>query len=230
MNQLTTKKDIQNWLNEMNITDYTINEDLTVDVNGSVDLKAKGFTSIPIQFGMVKGIFQCSNNRLKTLEGTPHTVDGIFKCDFNKLENLVGGPKIATYAYECENNNLSSLLGSPDKTRYFNCSNNKLTDLSNGPIEVESYICHNNPIQITKMINTQITRSFDHANKDGSCIEIFKDYYEHSYNFETKESIFLLHLSTKDFFEKLNKALIIFEKEQLENKVEISLNNKKIKL
>ena len=55
------------WLNEMEVENFTINDDLTVDVNGNVNLFGKGLTSLPVQFGKVKGYFSCSNNQLTSL-------------------------------------------------------------------------------------------------------------------------------------------------------------------
>ena len=43
-----TKEEIQNCLDKMGIKNYTINEDLNVDVKGNVDISQKGLTSIPL--------------------------------------------------------------------------------------------------------------------------------------------------------------------------------------
>jgi hypothetical protein len=43
---LKTKGEIKNWLDCYGIKNYTINDDLTVDVNGSVDLYDKNLSSI----------------------------------------------------------------------------------------------------------------------------------------------------------------------------------------
>jgi hypothetical protein len=87
---------IKKWLNEHNITNYTINDDLTIDVKGEVYLK--GFTDkkLPdyIQFRKVTGEFYIvSSNELESLEGVPEEVGGSFFCsDCSKLKFLEGCP------------------------------------------------------------------------------------------------------------------------------------------
>jgi len=69
---LKERKRIKDWLDNMKVKNYTINEDSTVDVNGSVHLINKGFlTEIPIQFGKVKDGFDVSDNKLTSLKGCP---------------------------------------------------------------------------------------------------------------------------------------------------------------
>ena len=64
-----TKKQIIQWLDEMSIKDYVINKNLTVDVEGNVDLLYKELKEFPVQFEKVGGYFFCSNNQLKSLKG-----------------------------------------------------------------------------------------------------------------------------------------------------------------
>lgn len=228
--KLNTRPEILAWLEKMGVENFTINQDLTVDVDGSVDLINKGLSFIPIQFGVVKGIFQCSNNKLTSLLGTPHLIKGIFKCSGNQLTNLVGGPEIADFAYECHNNHLTTLLGSPKETKYFDCSNNNLTNIENGPLVVQNFICHNNPIQITKPIQTKIKRSFTHHNDDKTCIDLFKAYYQDHFIHETKKIHYEIFLQSDEFERKLAQFLIQYEKEHLENEISLSNQPKKIKL
>jgi hypothetical protein len=87
---------IKKWLNEHNITNYTINDDLTIDIEGSVDLRCYKEEQLPeyIQFRKVTGnfyIFYCP--KLESLEGCPQEVGGSFFCnDCPKLESLEGCP------------------------------------------------------------------------------------------------------------------------------------------
>ena len=51
---------IEEWLKEYKIKNYTINDDFTIDVDGSIDLFfSKDLSEFPdyIQFGVVKGFF-----------------------------------------------------------------------------------------------------------------------------------------------------------------------------
>ena len=87
-NFLTTKQEIKSWLYKYNITNYTINKDLSVDVNDNVVLSNKNLTKISIKFNKVSGNFFCSYNNLTSLEGCPTTVNGNFYCHNNNLTNI----------------------------------------------------------------------------------------------------------------------------------------------
>ena len=58
----------------MEIKNYVINEDLTVDVNGDVDISSKKIIDIKVKFKKIIGSFHCSNNELTNLEGCPEVV------------------------------------------------------------------------------------------------------------------------------------------------------------
>ena len=90
------------------IENYTVNDDGSIDVNGSVDLSWCKLTELPLRFNKVTGYFDCSNNNLTTLKGCPKWIGGWFSCHDNQL---------------------TSLEFSPDYVGdYFSCSYNKLTD------------------------------------------------------------------------------------------------------
>lgn len=82
------KKETEKWLLDHGITAYTLRDDLTVDVDARVNLSELKITSIPVQFGIIKGGFDCSNNELTTLRGCPVTISGEFKCSGNLLTSL----------------------------------------------------------------------------------------------------------------------------------------------
>jgi hypothetical protein len=75
--------DIDSICSEYKITNYTINEDGTIDVNGDVNLSYKGLTELPLEFRNVTGNFSCHSNLLTSLEGCPKSVGGDFYCDNN---------------------------------------------------------------------------------------------------------------------------------------------------
>jgi len=58
----------------------TINEDGSIDVDGSVYINNRDLIKIPFKFRNVSVYFTCSNNQLKSLEGAPTTVGGSFYC------------------------------------------------------------------------------------------------------------------------------------------------------
>jgi hypothetical protein len=93
---LTNKEYIKNWLDEYEITNYNINEDLTVDVDGDVWIDNRNLTEIPVKFNIVKGDFNCNNNQLTSTEFFPKEVYCSFYCDCNNFKNLDNFPKIVT--------------------------------------------------------------------------------------------------------------------------------------
>ena len=82
----------------------------------------------------VTGDFDCSNNYLTNLEGSPHTVGGKFNCNKNNLTSLKGGPRIVNGDFDCYNNNLTSLEGAPHTVNgSFYCEINPFTSLTGIP-------------------------------------------------------------------------------------------------
>jgi hypothetical protein len=72
------------------IENYTINQDRSIDVNGSVYLTNESLTKLPLKFRNVSGDFYCYGNNLTSLEGAPTSVGGDFRCQNNKLTSLEG--------------------------------------------------------------------------------------------------------------------------------------------
>lgn len=78
----------------------------------------------------ISGIFDCSNNYLETLEGSPKEINSDFICSKNNLTTLEGSSAKVKGSFDCSNNNLESLRGNLKEVgEYFNCSGNeKLID------------------------------------------------------------------------------------------------------
>ena len=68
-----TYEETKNWLDDMDIENYTINDDLTIDVDGDgdVNLNNKKLEKIPVKFKSIGGYFDCYNNKLTSLKGSP---------------------------------------------------------------------------------------------------------------------------------------------------------------
>ena len=130
------------------ITNYTINPDGSIDVDGNVNLSHQKLTKLPLNFNIVTGYFDCSYNQLTNLKGSPKEVGGHFSCSYNQLTSLKGSPKEVGGSFNCYNNQLTSLEGSPKKVGgVFSCSNNQLTSLEGSPKEVGGdFYCSNNPL------------------------------------------------------------------------------------
>ena len=108
--QLCRQYDIQN---------YFINPDLSIDVDGDVDLSDLKLsfgsilgtkTSLPLRFSIVVGSFYCNNNCLTTLEGGPREVRGHFVCFSNRLTTLEGGPREVGGHFSCHDNPVYEII------------------------------------------------------------------------------------------------------------------------
>jgi len=103
------------------------NEDYSVDINGFVNLFNKDLTEFPIRFNnIVGGSFDCSRNKLTSLEGAPKYIEGDFWCNENQLISLLDAPKYIGGNFYCHHyiddfkdsknnyNPLVSLKGAPE--------------------------------------------------------------------------------------------------------------------
>jgi len=165
----STKEGVIEVCEKYEIENYIINDDLSIDVDGAVDLYNKKLEYLPLKFNYVDGNFNCARNKLKTLEGSPKTISGYFYCYFNELKSLEGCPQTVSGSFYCSNNKLVSLEGCPQTVGFnFGCEDNKLRDLEHFP-EVNIYI-QDNPVCL--LIYTFIYK----RETDSFLIEDFVDY------------------------------------------------------
>ena len=134
------KEEILEWLGEYNVLNdkckYTINDDMTIDVNGTVMFAEIPGGRIPdgIKFNIINGNLYCNNNKLISLEGCPEVVSNDFCCYNNKLTSLEGGPKKVGRHFHCYRNELTTLEGCPKEIGGdFCCTINKLDNLKYMP-------------------------------------------------------------------------------------------------
>jgi hypothetical protein len=83
-----TKEQI-NFLNEVcEDSEWMLNSEGEVDVDGYVYMDFMELTEIPVKFGRVNGYFSCSGNKLTTLKNCPKRMvgyDPVLYCDHNNL-------------------------------------------------------------------------------------------------------------------------------------------------
>lgn len=93
--------------------------------------------------------YDCSVNRLESLQGATETIHGNFNCHNNKLRNLRGAPKQVLGSFVCSHNQLTSLEGGPSKVgEDFDCDHNHLTDLVGAPQAVgDAFDCSFNELE-----------------------------------------------------------------------------------
>ena len=145
---------IRAWLEEHGIKNYTINTRGEIDVDGDIKITYKNIKEFPsfIQFGTVKGNFDCKHNNLTSLKGVPREVKGDFDCACNDLTSLEGAPEKVGRSFDCAHNYLTSLKGAPDKIKgYFDCTSNNIEDLKGAPKVVSGYFsCNDNNLTSLK--------------------------------------------------------------------------------
>ena len=91
----TTREEVIEVCEKYKIEKYSINDDLSIDVDGDVYLDSQSLEHLPLKFNYVSGVFYCSYNKLKSLEGGLQTVGGHFGCEDNKLRDLEHFPEVS---------------------------------------------------------------------------------------------------------------------------------------
>lgn len=194
------KNDIINWLDSMNIQNYTINDNLTVNVHGSVDISYKKLSYFPVQFNRIGGDFDCSHNELTSLKRFPKVVQGKLSCSYNEISYFFAHSMIVVRDFYCSNNGLLSLRNLPNIMNSLDCSNNKLTSLIFCPKKINGdFFCYYNNLE-----------SFDHLP------DFIGGVFEH-------DAIPALNIKQQDNLQTL-KSISLYNKLQNEIKNE---NNKK---
>jgi hypothetical protein len=131
-----------------NIINYTINSDNSVDVDGDVDLYDEKLKSIPLNFNIVNGYFDCGYNNLTSLKGCPVRVGYGFSCYVNNLTSLQYSPQyMENGEFSCSRNKIESLQYCTELIRgNFYCGYNKLTSLEHHPTVYGEFWCWDNQI------------------------------------------------------------------------------------
>jgi len=143
--------------------------DGVINCRDGVDISYYHIKRLPLRFGQVIGIFNCSNNGLESLSGSPSEVSTDFYCSNNDLSSLEGGPDKVGRNFVCCENNLTSLSGSPSHTGgTFYCTDNNILSLEGIGDVVGSIFCSGNPIYF-------IVKWFIRKHNKNELIELFND-------------------------------------------------------
>jgi hypothetical protein len=102
-----------------NITNYTVNDDGSIDVNDNVYLWGLDLAELPLTFNKVRGSFDCVSNRLTTLKGSPKWVGGRFHCYKNQLTSLEFSPDYVAGGFNCKSNKLTDNYCETEILGYF---------------------------------------------------------------------------------------------------------------
>ena len=100
---------IKDWLDEMGVEGYTINDDFTIDIDNRVlfvNLSSKKLKILPdfIQFNNVNAAFYIGDNELESLRGFPRRITSHFSCSGNRLTSLEGCPGYVGGEFRCFEN------------------------------------------------------------------------------------------------------------------------------
>ena len=146
----TTKDQIIELCKKYKIRNYSINPDLSIDVDRDVILVGLKLTSLPLRFSRVGGGFYCYSNQLTTLEGCPREIGEGFYCHYNRLTTLGGCPREVVENFYCYHNFLTTLEGCPREVgENFYCYKNQLITLEGCPREVGGgFGCSSNPVSM----------------------------------------------------------------------------------
>ena len=98
-------KEIDKICLKYNIKNYEITSQ-GVNVRSLVRLAHRGLFELPLDFNEIHGNFDCSDNKLRTLLGTPKIVHGNFNCENNNLKSLQGAPKFVQGTFYCSGNEI----------------------------------------------------------------------------------------------------------------------------
>lgn len=110
--EVTPKQTISAWLDKQGITNYSFNEDGSIDVNGDVRFFDLRYYQIPVKFRNVSGSFEIIASVVQSLKNSPEYVGGDFIVSGNDISSLEGAPKKIEGDFDCSGNPLTN----------FNCS------------------------------------------------------------------------------------------------------------
>lgn len=154
---LQTKGEIINWLEKYGVYNFDITDDLIVNVSNELDLSYKKLTEIPIQFGIIHGMFDCSNNQLTKLPMCKEVKKALWAHN-NQIVSLEDFPIIKGVNTRLENNKITSLKGLPEEINgNLYLENNQLTSLEYGPKIINGDLdISSNPLKSLKGITNKI--------------------------------------------------------------------------
>ncbi len=180
-------------LNKLYISAYTLNEDGSIDTDQDVVLSDINLTEIPFKFNKSNYSFSVFYNKLTSLKNCPKYIEKWFNCSHNKLESLEFGPEYVGYSYYCNSNQLITLEGC-DKTinGNFDCSSNLLTTLEYGPEYVNGYYnCFNNKLITLKGCIDEVYGDFLCQNNKLISLEFCPMQIEGNFNCSTNKLEYL---------------------------------------
>jgi hypothetical protein len=128
-----------------------------IDVDGGVTLTRK-VTRLPVSFANVSKWFDCSDNKLTTLQGAPSHVGDYFDCSENALTSLMHAPEYVGRGFSCGHNKLVNLKGAPDSVDGdFICVSNPLESLEGAPthVRIQFIVSYTPDLPLLRVLNAR---------------------------------------------------------------------------
>lgn len=159
---LKTKEEIESWLKSKGVSwqNIIIHSDLTVDIEGTLNLNNAQLEEIPIRFGIIKGDLIISNNKLTRLPDVKEVMLSL-NAEINHITDIENLPIIGA-DLNLSHNLLKSLKGLPKKIAgSLDLKNNKLVSLEYCSEIIErSFNCSVNPLKSLKFLPKEIGYDF----------------------------------------------------------------------
>jgi Leucine-rich repeat (LRR) protein len=183
-----TKSELEVRLKEMMVKDYSINTDLSVDLNENFSIVDAPMEILPFKINKIDGQFKVSGTHINSLENFPKKIDGDFTLLNNfELHSLEGFPQEIKGEVNLYFNGLRSLKGMPQtlpNVTDFDCSHNQLTSLEHGTSVFGkrlNYICSNNNLRSLKGVPKEIMGTFICSNNKLTSLEGGPEKVDYSY-------------------------------------------------
>ena len=160
-----TEDKIHDICRKYNIKNYRINNDMSIDVDGSVDLASEDLQQLPLTFNYINGNFYCELNYLESLHGAPNKVEGDFRCQYNDLRSFYDCPEYVGSSFHCKNNYIESLKYSPNFIGgSFICDFNELKSIKDIKCKPTRLYINSNRIKTLENFNFIHTKNIYHLN------------------------------------------------------------------
>jgi hypothetical protein len=108
--KVDAKFEIESWLFDNKVQAWVVNDDLSINVDGSVIIEQKLLKSLPYKFNRVNGAFSVYRNDLKSMENCPSYVGrGDFSVEANyKIKDFKGSPRVVNGDYSIIDTSITS--------------------------------------------------------------------------------------------------------------------------
>jgi hypothetical protein len=160
LKKLTTE---EQFLAYLGIKEYEIDGD-KINVNGSVDMRLKFKSIVPIRFGVVTGDFSCNSNYLKNFANFPKEIGGSLAATGNLFQSLAGLSHISVgkSIILSHNKNIFQTVGLPKRIEgTLDLSFCSIGILNNFPTYIGEDLILNNNLLRTMNIDVDVIGTVD---------------------------------------------------------------------